>query len=113
VRRVILILLFVFYLFPGNFLVRAQEFTPDEKFARDEAIRDAKKAALEQEKTAAELEEMRLESEDELMRDQEQMQKETDLMRKELGEELSVLYRQAEMEAGLDRQTLEKADEQA
>lgn len=111
-RKFVLTLL-VFYLFAGSSFLDAQEFTTDEQFARDEAIRDAQKLSIEEEKAAAELEEMRLESEGNSMRDQEQMQRETDSMRRELAEELATLYREVEMEAELSRETLEREEAQA
>lgn len=89
------------------------QFSPDEQFAREEAVREQKKASLEVEKGNAELEALRLEVEGALAEDVKRAQKETDLMRQELAKELLILQKEAEKEAEVKRKELQKEEEKA
>ena len=89
------------------------QFSSDEQFAREEASREQKKAALEVEKGNTELEELRLKVEGALAEDVARAQRETDLMRQELAKELLILQKEAEKEAETRRKELEKEEEKA
>ena len=92
---------------------QGKQFSREEQFAREEALREQQKAALEVEKANAELEELRLETEGGAAEDLTRAQQETDLMRQELGRELSILYEAAEKEAEVRRKALEKEEAKA